>query len=196
MTGGTALLLTTNGGFTWAPTSSALPGTANLSGINGTGSFWVVTRQSTVIYASTNNGGAWTTSFTAPAGNYRHVTKDRTASTVYYAVRSNGGISKGLYFTGITPVSNNLPSKYVLEQNYPNPFNPSTNVKFSLPKEGFVKLNVYDGLGREISSLVNENLKAGEYEVGYNAAGLTSGAYFYKLEVNDFVRTKKMILVK
>lgn len=196
MTGGTALILTTNGGFTWTPTSMALPGTANLSGINGLGSFWVVTRQSPVIYATTDNGASWVTNFTAPAGNYRHLTKDKAAGSVYYAVRTNGGISKGLYFTGITPISNQLPSQYQLDQNYPNPFNPGTNIKFSIPKEGFVKLNVYDGLGREVSSIINENLKAGVYEAGFNAAGLTSGAYFYKLTVNDFVQTKKMILVK
>lgn len=196
MTGGTGMLLTTNGGLTWGPTPTALPGTANISGINGANSFWVVTRQATVIYTTTNNGTSWSTNYTAPAGNYRHIIKDRSSGAVFYAVRDNGGISRGLYFLGITPVSTEIPNSYSLNQNYPNPFNPETNIKFNIPKEGFVKLSVYDGVGREVSSLVNESLKAGEYEVNFNALGLTSGAYFYKLAVNDFIQTKKMILVK
>jgi hypothetical protein len=196
MTGGTGLVITTNAGFTWAPVPGVLPGTANITGINGTGIFWAVTRQAPQIYSSNINGSAWLLSHTAPAGNYRHLTKDRAAGGVYYAVRDNGGISKGVYFVGITPVSSEIPNSYSLNQNYPNPFNPATNIKFNLSKEGFVKLAVYDGVGREVKSLVSENLRAGEYEVNFEAKGLTSGAYFYKLAVNDFIQTKKMILVK
>lgn len=196
MTGGTALLFTSTGGIIWTPTSAALPGTGNMAGICGTGTFWAAARQTTSIYTSPNNGGTWVTSHTAPAGNYRHITKDRATGGVYYGVRTNGGISKGVYMVGISPISTNSPENYMLEQNYPNPFNPSTNIKFNIPKQGFVKLVVYDGVGREVKSLVNENLKAGEYEVAFESLGLTSGAYFYKLAVNDFVQTKKMILVK
>jgi photosystem II stability/assembly factor-like uncharacterized protein len=196
MTGGTGLLFTNNGGLTWTPTPTALPGTANLSGINGTGSFWAVTRQATVIYTTVDDGTTWLTNYTAPAGNYRHISKDRTSGGVYYAVRTNGGISKGLYVTGITPVSNEVPSQFNLEQNYPNPFNPSTTIKFNLPMEGAVKLAVFDGLGREVKSLVNENLRAGYYSVNFDASGLTSGAYFYKLVTSGYTQTKKMVLVK
>lgn len=85
---------------------------------------------------------------------------------------------------------------YFLSQNYPNPFNPETKIKFSIPKNGFVKFIVYDLLGREVEELVNEFKQQGSYYVTFNGANLSSGIYFYKLITNDFVETKKMILVK
>lgn len=92
--------------------------------------------------------------------------------------------------------SNELPAAYMLEQNYPNPFNPMTKLKFQLPKPGFVKLIVYDMLGREVAVLVNEQLNPGTFEVDWNALNYPSGVYFYKLETEGFTETKKMILTK
>lgn len=97
---------------------------------------------------------------------------------------------------GIEPASNMIPAKYSLEQNYPNPFNPNTSIKFSVPKSGFVKLVIYDALGREIKELVNENIKAGIYTTDFNAADYPSGIYFYSLTAENFSETKKMVLVK
>ncbi|MCI0449825.1 MAG: T9SS type A sorting domain-containing protein [Chlorobi bacterium] len=196
MTGGTGLLMTTNGGLSWQNTAAALPGTGNISGITGQGSMWIVTRQATQIYISTDNGISWNTSYTAPAGSYRHTIKDRSTGDVFYAVRTNGGISRGEIPVGITPVSSEIPESYSLEQNYPNPYNPNTKIKFNIPKDDFVKLVVYDELGREIKTPVNENLKAGVYEIYFDAGSLTSGVYFYRVITNDFIETKKMILVK
>ncbi len=195
-TGGTALLMTTNSGLTWVSPASPLPGTANLSGITGFGSQWVVTRQATAIYLSPDNGATWSTSYTAPAGNFRHVGKSRANNLIYYGVRSNGGISKGTLLVGIEPVSNIVPDKFELKQNYPNPFNPNTTIEFSIARNSIVKLAVYDALGREVNSLLNSELKAGEYSLNFSAADLPSGTYFYKLSTGDFVQTKKMILVK
>ncbi len=195
-TGGTALLMTTNSGLNWVNPPAALPGTANLSGITGFGTQWVVTRQATVIYLSPDNGATWTTSYTAPAGNFRHVAKNRANNLVYYGVRSNGGISKGNLLVGIEPVSNIVPDRFELKQNYPNPFNPNTTIEFSIPKNSFVKLAVYDALGREVNSLLNNELKAGEYNINFSAADLSSGTYYYKLISGELVETKKMILVK
>jgi len=99
----------------------------------------------------------------------------------------------------IVEVENNIkeiPTKYTLSQNYPNPFNPSTSIKYTMPKSGFVSLKVYDILGREIANLVNQYKQAGTYIVDFNASALTSGMYFYKIETNDFVAVKKMVLVK
>jgi hypothetical protein len=105
--------------------------------------------------------------------------------------------SGGWYMTGgITPLANGIPEKFSLEQNYPNPFNPQTKIKFALPKEGFVKLSVFDISGREVMNLVNEKLSAGSYEADFNASAFASGTYFYKIEAGNFVETKKMILVK
>jgi hypothetical protein len=80
--------------------------------------------------------------------------------------------------------------------NYPNPFNPSTNVSFYLPKAGNVTLKIYDLLGREVATLVDDNLNAGSYSVEWNAANYSSGIYLYKLKSADFSETKKMLLVK
>jgi hypothetical protein len=91
--------------------------------------------------------------------------------------------------------------QFDLKQNYPNPFNPTTTIKYSVPSNGKNKmanvvLKVFDVLGNEIATLINEEKPAGNYEVGFDAAGLTSGIYFYKLQSGSFVDTKKMLLLK
>ena len=86
--------------------------------------------------------------------------------------------------------------EYALEQNYPNPFNPSTTLKYQIPQNGFVTLKVYDILGKEVATLVNEVKTQGRYEVNFNASNLASGVYLYRLNVNDYVDVKKMILLK
>jgi hypothetical protein len=106
---------------------------------------------------------------------------------------------------GIQNVSAEVPSAYSLQQNYPNPFNPITKIRFDIPSSGFpiktfgndkVVLKVYDLLGKEVATLVNEQLQPGTYEVTFDASMLTSGIYFYKLSAGDFVETKKLMLIK
>jgi Secretion system C-terminal sorting domain len=102
-------------------------------------------------------------------------------------------------YKNLTPVKTlalGTPEAYKLAQNYPNPFNPSTNIRYSLPKESQVSLKVYDVLGREVAELVNQKQPAGSYEVSFNGLKLSSGVYIYKLSAGDIVLTKKMILVK
>ncbi len=89
-----------------------------------------------------------------------------------------------------------IPNYYSLSQNYPNPFNPSTSIKFTMPKGDNVKLVIFDMLGREVKTLVNEFRNQGVYEVNFDASSLSSGAYFYRLEAGEFTQTKKMLLVK
>lgn len=96
----------------------------------------------------------------------------------------------------ISTLSNQVPGEYKLEQNYPNPFNPSTKIKFAVPVSSFVRLKVYDVLGKEIAELVNNELKSGTYEYNWNAALYPSGVYFYRLETESFSEVKKMLLVK
>ena len=91
---------------------------------------------------------------------------------------------------------NETPDRYVLSQNYPNPFNPSTKINFSIPKAGFVSLKVYDMLGREVKTLVSEQLSAGEFIADFDGSTLASGTYFYRIQVGDFVEVKKMVLLK
>jgi subtilisin-like proprotein convertase family protein len=97
---------------------------------------------------------------------------------------------------GITQISNEIPSVFLLSQNYPNPFNPNTRIKFSVPKSSQIRLNVYDMLGKEVTTLVDNFLKAGTYETDFNASNLASGIYLYKLITEDYSETKKMILIK
>ena len=86
--------------------------------------------------------------------------------------------------------------EYALEQNYPNPFNPTTTIKYQLPKDGIVTLKVYDILGSEVATLVNEQKTAGRYEVSFDASKLASGVYIYKLQSGEYVSSKKMMLLK
>ncbi len=97
---------------------------------------------------------------------------------------------------GVKQISELLPNKYELSQNYPNPFNPTTNIKFAIPENDFVNLRIYDVLGREVMTLVNEKLSAGYYEFNFNGSSLSSGLYFYRMTTNKFSDIKRMILVK
>jgi len=97
---------------------------------------------------------------------------------------------------GINVVSTEIPAKYDLKQNYPNPFNPTTNIKFAVPHNEFVSIKVYDVLGKEVETLLNENKQAGTYEVNFNASSLSSGVYFYKMTAGSFVSIKRMVVVK
>jgi glycosidase len=96
----------------------------------------------------------------------------------------------------VKAVNTETPNEFSLAQNYPNPFNPSTRISFSLKENGFASLKVFDILGREAATLVNEQLVAGKYVVAFDARGLSSGVYFYKLVSGAFVETKKMMLTK
>jgi len=89
-----------------------------------------------------------------------------------------------------------LASAVKLHQNYPNPFNPTTTIRYDLPKPTLVRLSVYDILGREVAVLVNRGINAGAYEVKFDAMGLASGMYFYRLTAGSFVQTRKMLVVK
>jgi glucuronoarabinoxylan endo-1,4-beta-xylanase len=104
--------------------------------------------------------------------------------------RWNSGTSR------VEQLSPTAPKTFLLEQNYPNPFNPSTTIRYQLPVASEVKLEVYDVLGKKIATLVNERQSAGSYQVVWNASGLSSGTYFYRLQAGTFTQTKKMILVK
>ncbi len=113
-----------------------------------------------------------------------------TGDLIGWGLRFNNGI------TNIEPVSNNIPKVYSLYQNYPNPFNPVTSIKFDIPQANQVKLVVYDILGREVKTLVNEFKNPGQYELSFDASNFASGTYFYRIEAGDFVQVKKMVLVK
>ncbi len=93
-------------------------------------------------------------------------------------------------------VTTSLPTNYSLSQNYPNPFNPETTMSYSIPKSEHVTLKVFDVLGREIATIVDEYKQAGTYKANFNASGLVSGVYFYQLRVGSFMQIKKMVMIK
>ena len=100
---------------------------------------------------------------------------------------------------GITFIEDNeiaIVANFILMQNYPNPFNPITTIKYEIPKSGFVSLMVYDVLGNEIATLINEEKPAGDYEVNFSATSLSTGIYFYRLQTGSYSMIKKMTLIK
>jgi len=94
------------------------------------------------------------------------------------------------------PIHPAIPHEYTLAQNYPNPFNPTTTIQFALPTESQVVLKIYNLLGREVATLVNEELQPGKYKVDFEANGLPSGVYFYRIQAGGFSKTKKLTLLK
>ncbi|MCX6164851.1 MAG: T9SS type A sorting domain-containing protein [Ignavibacteriae bacterium] len=199
MAGATAMLQTSNFGANW--TTVTMLGTGNVVGITFvpliTDYFitpaWYV-RTSTVIYASTNFS-TWFAEYTAPLGNYNAISQARPGRGIW-AVRSNGGISFHTLLMDINKIGTASPNKYELFQNYPNPFNPVTNINFQIPQTGFVTMKVYDALGKEVQTLIEQELKSGFYETKFNAENLSSGIYFYKLATDKFTDVKKMVVVK
>jgi len=106
-------------------------------------------------------------------------------------------LNRTLEVTSVSPpAANQLPDQFALLQNYPNPFNPTTKIKYSIPQSSQVITKVFDVLGNEIETLVNEEKPAGTYEVTWYAVQLPSGVYFYQLKAGDFIQTKKMVLMK
>ncbi len=122
--------------------------------------------------------------------------------TTFYNTQHNGSslyVDNLSFDTSITSVGNTdnlLPQKFSLYQNYPNPFNPSTSIEFTLPKPEYVKLKVYNILGKEVATLVAKKLNQGNHTYQFDGSNLASGVYYYQLEAGDFMEVKKMILLK
>ena len=123
-----------------------------------------------------------------------------TSGTNLFAGTSDGVVWRRPLSEMITAVDNSLaesqPRSFQLEQNFPNPFNPSTTIRFSVPHPITVYLSVFNALGQEVQSLVNQQVAAGTYVIRWNPIGLTSGVYFYRLRAGAFTETRRMILLK
>jgi photosystem II stability/assembly factor-like uncharacterized protein len=194
--GGASLMKTTNSGSSWFQVTT--PGSGNIMGITGgivDGASWLI--KGNTIYSSVSQGSYWTTDYVAAAGTFNHISLVRDIPTRIWAVRSNGGISR---YTSMSVIiegnSGETPDNYALYQNYPNPFNPSTKFKIQIAKLSDVKVTIFDILGREAATLVNEPLKPGSYEVEWDGSNFSSGIYFYRLEAGTFSETKKMVILK
>ena len=99
-------------------------------------------------------------------------------------------------YSNVVNVDLTAPTVFALDQNYPNPFNPSTMISYSIPQSSFVTLKVYDIIGNEVATLVNQNQQAGKYDIRFDASNLSNGVYMYSIKTDNFTSTKKMILMK
>jgi len=156
------------------------------------------------IFFTLDNGNNWSefndglTSTSSKSMTYKFVTALAVSDGYIYTGIYSGGIWKRPINDILTSLDNidALPKKYLLSQNYPNPFNPSTIIQYSLPNASIVTIKLYDVLGREVKTLVNEYKAAGKYSYTLNALNLSAGIYFYSMKAGDFVETKKLILLK
>ena len=183
-----------NKGVKWSSASNGLTNThINALGVSGAN---VYAGTNNGFFLSTNNGQNWT----PVNGGLTDTTIQKLAvsNSHVFAVTNNNTIWRRSIneITEVKKDKSAQPADFTLSQNYPNPFNPTTSISFSITKSSFVKLKIFDALGREAVTLVNEELPAGTYSRQWNASGFSSGVYFYRLQAGDYTATKKLSLLK
>lgn len=201
----TTISRTTDGGVTWF--SQAIPSTVTTGYLNakwvpGTSIVYIVVSPqtgNTQSFKSTDNGATWT-ALTWPAGVTYCLHMDMVVSggTAYlYGVCSDGSVVKLTQpVSGINEPQTSVPAEYKLEQNYPNPFNPKTTINYSIPKASFVTLKIYDALGSEVMTVVNEQQSAKDYSYSIDFSKMPSGVYYYTINAGGYTSTKKLTLIK
>ncbi len=147
------------------------------------------------IFISTDKGITWIET-NSDASHLEITCLVSDESNYIFAGATSSGILRTIDPTLIDSYQRIIPIKPDLSPNYPNPFNPTTAFNYQMPQAGFVSLKVYDVLGREVATLVNEEKSAGRYTVNFEAPDLASGIYIYQLRVNDYESSKKMLLLK
>lgn len=147
------------------------------------------------VYRSTNGGNSWQ-QFNDGLPYKDAISIEVFDSTVFTGIWGFGLWNRPIIVTSIDEQPTELPNKFLLNQNYPNPFNPVTTIKYQVPELTFVSIKVYDILGTELRTLVNEEKSAGVYTIDFEAKNLSSGVYFYRIQDGNFVDTKKMILLR
>ena len=169
---------------------------------------WVKGWKRSYAYDENNNltervGQSWVSTgwFITSKYAYTYDENNNLTEVLGQKLNENGVVNyeKYLYKYGsVTKINEDISliNSYILTNNYPNPFNPSTTINYSIPKQSYVILKIYDILGKEIANLVNEEKPAGTYELNWNALNLPSGVYIYQLKAGSFVESKKMILMK
>jgi photosystem II stability/assembly factor-like uncharacterized protein len=199
---GDKIFKTTNGGLTWEDQSNQIALQSRINAIYFTDfdNGWVVGMDefSDALILHTTNGGSNWEAVDFPTAI--------TLANIGFANENIGWVlgSYGLILQttngGVSfledEVDFKIPNEFSLSQNYPNPFNPTTSLQYAIGSRQFVTLKVYDLLGREVATLVNEEKPSGEYEIEFNAANLPSGIYFYQLNAGSFSETKKMVLLR
>ena len=188
------VFLSTNNGTNWAAVNNGLTNNNVLSfAVSGTNLF-AGTRLSVCV--STNNGTSWTDVSSGLTNPYI-ISLVVSGTNIFAGTWGSGVWRRPLSeMTSINITSGELPGEFRLQQNYPNPFNPTTRIKFDIPKNTFVKLEIYNNLGQLVKTLFDGQTNAGYFETTFDGNGLSSGTYFYKLTSPDFSETKMMILLK
>jgi len=186
---------TTNGGLSWSAEASVNPYINDLSFVNENIGYAVSMFGN--FYRTTNGGTNWVQLATPVDYTIRTMYHNNNTGTTYL-LGAGGMILKSTNgsITGFGQNENTVPDSYLLEQNYPNPFNPMTSIKVQLPNNGSIKLVVFDVTGKEVAILFNGELNAGTHKVEFDASGLPSGVYFYRLSSGNFISTRKMVLIK
>lgn len=191
---GTGLYRSSDNGKNWKRTTSLMDGRISIICSNGKNLFGGSIEE---VLISTDMGESWSDISDGITESYTHIMCLYVKGTNLFAGTTTGLWKRPLSeITGVSSKTNNAPSFYSLNQNYPNPFNPVTNITFSLPLESYVTLKVYDVLGKEVAALVNEKLNRGNYSRQFNASGLSSGVYFYRLQAGSFTETKRLNILK
>lgn len=203
---GSTLRKTTDGGVTWSVVNipSGVTGSFATNNMNGrkdgtnTIRLSLITGGSNKCFSTTNLGSTWTEEILPVLGQVNGIQHMQfLSSTLGFAGGDLGVFMRYGNPVGINSNTLETPGEYILEQNFPNPFNPSTTIKFSIPKSTNVTLKIYNALGKEVETIVDEFKNAGNYSYEFNAASdLTSGIYFYTLNSAEFSDTKKIILIK
>jgi hypothetical protein len=205
------VIRSSDNGASWTPVNEGLPkavydttdyASINCFAVSGANLF-AGTYGGAGVFLSTNNGASWTPvneGLPRDVYDYASINCFAVSGTNLFAGTSRGGVWRRplseMIVTSVSTTGDNLPSTYSLAQNYPNPFNPSTTINYGLPHKSSVSLAVYNTLGQRVALLVLGDQEAGYHEVRFDASGLSSGVYFYRLQAGDFVATKKLILLK
>ena len=204
---GGAIYTSLNYGDTWTPQASTT--TQNLNDVYfADGTTGAAVGDNGTVRNTTNGGATWLTDSYLNSLTTEHI---KCIAPVHFSILQQSAVDSvtvvGIVGNGIMTVSSepltqvfepspSLPSDFALHQNYPNPFNPTTIINFQLPIDNYVTIKVYDLLGREVATLVDEEKVPGTYTVAWNGSGHASGVYFYRLITDSFVDVKKLVLLK
>jgi photosystem II stability/assembly factor-like uncharacterized protein len=192
---GSTQVVSTDGGNTWEYRSLGIFYYPVSVGFRTNSEGWVPMGEQSFFLYTSDSGENWSIVTTPDSARVARVCFPDSIHG--YGIGPYGTIAKYEYQrpSNLSETELIIP-KFYLEQNYPNPFNPSTKISYSIPEDGFVKLTVYNLLGEEIASLVSDFQYAGKYEINFDAAGLSSGIYVYKIETANFTASKKLVLMK
>ncbi|MFQ5706763.1 MAG: YCF48-related protein [bacterium] len=195
------IFLSTDNSETWSQTGLTDRSVQSFA-LNSRGDIFAGT--STGVLVSEDNGVTWTEINNGLTNLNIHALAIDSTGHLLTGTNSDGVFRSVQTVTSVKSRTNKSPGHFALEQNYPNPFNPTTTIRFVIPKATKVTLKIYDILGREIATLVNERLNPGEYEVPWDASGIAGGVYIYQLQADNpstgsgqvFVETKTLLLLK